>query len=181
MPLLIWWNSTSCRRSMKSVRPSSMVKYFLPPSSHCRDERRSESVYAIKTPCSWWNEVLTESEGNSQGLPGNVWSSACNTARGQSTARAAGSHESGTCCNTNTHRNNSDISFTWKHTGQRLYCVILNSGVFAPNKECKKEPQMCPSGSHTITQCVMLQSQSVSDCSMSVLKRQIEPWMSAES
>ena len=37
-----------------------------------------------------------EKEGNSQGLPGNVWSSACNTARGQSTARAAGSHGSGT-------------------------------------------------------------------------------------
>lgn len=44
MPLLIWWNSTSCRRSMKSVRPSSMVKYFLPPSSHCRHERQSQSV-----------------------------------------------------------------------------------------------------------------------------------------
>lgn len=43
MPLLIWWNSTSCRRSMKSVRPSSMVKYFLPPSSHCREERRDGS------------------------------------------------------------------------------------------------------------------------------------------
>lgn len=43
MPLLIWWNSTSCRRSIKSVRPSSMVKYFLPPSSHCGEERRGGS------------------------------------------------------------------------------------------------------------------------------------------
>lgn len=33
---------------------------------------------------------------NSQGSPGNVWSSACSTARGQSTWRAAGSRGSGT-------------------------------------------------------------------------------------
>ncbi len=51
MPLLIWWNSTSCRRSMKSVRPSSMVKYFLPPSSHCRDEDNQSSCMKKALSC----------------------------------------------------------------------------------------------------------------------------------
>lgn len=55
MPLLIWWNSTSCRRSMKSVTPSSMVKYFLPPSSHCREERRTRRMRGRRRTLSLTN------------------------------------------------------------------------------------------------------------------------------
>lgn len=81
---------------MKSVSPSSMVQYFLPPFSNCRHEDDQNQGASYTQKASLFKQRLNE--GNSLGSPGSVWSSAGSTATGRSTERAAGCHESGTSC-----------------------------------------------------------------------------------